>query len=467
MEKNQIKTKRSSSDDLFRKSLTSGRVPDSDRDRKRMILNNLILHIHPPKVAARTLKWTYTWGLGGLAAVLFSVLAVTGVLLEMNYTPSPPQAYLDIVDLKTNVWFGELVRNLHHWSGNFMVVLAVLHLLRVFFTGAHRPPRTMNWIIGILMLLLILGANFTGYLLPWDQLAFWAITVGTSLIDYVPLVGPFLSRLMLGGVEVGASTLLIFYSMHISLIPLALVFLMSFHFWKVRKDGGGLSIPRAPGEAEVTEVEKVTTMPYLVRREMVFTVVGLALLLLWSSLVTAPLEGIANPEVSPNPAKAPWYFMGLQELLVHFHPFVGAIFIPGIAIIALMLLPLYDTDSTSTGIYFRSRRGRYLALYAAGAGILATPAWIFLNDVILNWTELLPSWPPILSNGLLPFLLLIVLLWGFDIFNHRYLKSKTEERILAVFTLLFTGFVILTIIGVFFRGPGMELFWPWDMQTHY
>jgi len=465
MEKNQTSKKSKSKTGLLTKSFTTGKLPDSDRDRKRMVLNNLVLHIHPPRVPARALKWSFTWGLGGLSAVLFSMLAVTGILLEMNYTPRPPQAYLDILDLKTNVWFGDLIRNLHHWSGNFLVVVAVLHLLRVFYTGAHRIPRAMNWLIGIAMLLLVLGANFTGYLLPWDQLAFWAITVGTSLIDYVPIVGPFFSRLLLGGSQVGASTLLTFYSFHISLIPLALVGLMSFHFWKVRKDGGGITIPKSPGEGELTEIEKVTTIPYLVRRELVFAFCGIALLLLWSSIVSAPLEGIANPEVSPNPAKSPWYFMGLQELLVHFHPFVGAILIPGLAIVALAALPFYDTDTESTGVYFRSSRGRYLVLYAVGVAMLAAPAWVLLNENILRWTELLPSWPSILSNGLLPFIWLLLLLVVFDTWNRIVLQARTEERILMMFSLIFVGFVILTIIGIFFRGPGMELFWPWDIPV--
>ena len=259
--------------------------------------------------------------------MLTMILAMTGVLLQMNYTPSPPQAYLDIINMNTNIWFGELIRNLHHWSANLLVVVSVLHLLRVFFTGAYRPPREMNWLIGVAMLLLVLGANFTGYLLPWDQLAFWAITVGTSIIEYIPIIGPGLNRLLLGGPEVGAPTLLNFYSLHISFIPISIVALMSYHFWKVRKDGG-LTIPKKPGEDLPSRPEKVTTIPHLVRRELVFALVWLAIMLFWAMLVPAPLEGIANPDVSPNPAKAPWYFLGLQELMLHFHPLVAAIIIP-------------------------------------------------------------------------------------------------------------------------------------------
>ena len=178
------------------------------------------------------------------------------------------------------------------------------------------------------MLLLVVAANFTGYLLPWDQLAYWAITVGTSILTYIPLVGEGISRLLLGGPEVSAATLLNFYALHISFIPVAIVVLMSIHFWRVRKDGG-LTMPKAPGEVGEPKSERVTTIPHLVRRELVFAIAAIAVLLTWSMLVPAPLEGIANPLHSPNPAKAPWYFLGIQELLLHFHPLVGAVVIPG------------------------------------------------------------------------------------------------------------------------------------------
>lgn len=141
--------------------------------------------------------------MGGLSALLVSILGLTGIILLNNYTPAAPQAYLDILELNSNVWFGELIRNLHHWSANLLIVVAILHLIRVFVTGSYRPPRELNWLIGVAMLLLVLGANFTGCLLPWDQLAFWAITVGTSIISYIPLIGQWLTQLVPGGPEVG------------------------------------------------------------------------------------------------------------------------------------------------------------------------------------------------------------------------------------------------------------------------
>ncbi len=334
--------------------------PSEERERLRATVSNLILHIHPPKVEKRALKFSYTFGLGGLLILLTSVLAVTGVLLLFVYTPSPEAAYDSMIALQTEIRFGNLIRNLHHWSGNAMVVVGVLHLLRVFFTSAYSAPREFNWIMGVTMLLLIVGANFTGYLLPWDQLAYWAITVGTSLLNYIPLIGDPLARLLLGGPEVGAATLTNFYGLHIAVIPLSIFAIASFHIWRVRKDS--LTSPRKLKEEPVTKKERVTTMPHLVNIEFVFALVMLALLIGWSAFVNAPLEEAANPAHSPNPAKAAWYFMGFQELLLHFHPVFGAIVIPGLGLLGMFALPYLERDQDVTGIWFQSVEGRILTL---------------------------------------------------------------------------------------------------------
>lgn len=439
--------------------------PRDDRSRMRLVLDSLVLHLHPAKIPSQTLKWTYTWGLGGLSAMLIGMLAMTGILLQMNYTPTPPQAYLDILALRSNTWFGDLLRNIHHWSANLLVVVVVLHLLRVFFTGSYRRPRELNWLLGIGMFLLVLAANFTGYLLPWDQLAYWAITVGASIITYVPLIGGTLSRLLLGSPEVGAATLLNFYSLHISFIPLGIVIIMSFHFWRVRKDGG-LTTPKKLDVKEGPKVERITTIPHLVRRELVFAVVWLALILGWSMLVQAPLEGIADPAISPNPAKAPWYFLGIQELLLHFHPLVGAILIPALTLAALALLPFYDLTTSSVGVYFRSQRGRYLSLFAAGLSVVLTPLWVVLDEFFIDWAVWMPGWPSLISNGLVPLAILLLGLVGLDEWIKAAFKANREERILALFIFVLVALLILTIIGVYFRGAGMSLVWPWEIIIH-
>jgi len=451
----------------MRNRLAPEGIPSDDRGRMRMVMDSLILHIHPAKVEVTSMKWTYTWGLGGLSALLMMVLGLTGIVLLNNYTPAAPQAYLDILEINSNVWFGELIRNLHHWSANLLIVVAVLHLIRVFVTGSYRPPRELNWLIGVVMLLLVLGANFTGYLLPWDQLAYWAITVGTSIISYVPLIGEWLGRLVLGGPEVGANTLLNFYSMHISFIPLAIFGLMSYHFWRVRKDGG-LTVPKTSPESDASKPERVTTIPHLVHRELIFALSWTAALLAFAMLVPAPLEGIANPALSPNPAKAPWYFMGLQELLLHFHPLVGAIVLPGIAMAGIFALPFFDLNPKSVGVYFRSQRGRSLTVLAIGIALIATPIWVLLDEYVLNWTIWLPTWNTLLSNGLIPLAVVLLPIIFLDGWVHKSFNADTEERVLFITSFVLTAFIVLTVIGIFFRGPGMSLYLPWNMPivTH-
>ena len=160
--------------------------PVMDRDGYRRFFNTLILHFRPRKVPERTLRFTLTWGLGGMAVMLVSMLIGTGVLLKFVYEPFPGQAYESILYIQRHVLFGQLIRNIHHWSANGLIIVAFLHFLRVFFTSAFHPPRQFNWIIGLGLFFIVLCSNFTGYLMPWDQLAFWAVTICTGILEYIP-----------------------------------------------------------------------------------------------------------------------------------------------------------------------------------------------------------------------------------------------------------------------------------------
>ncbi len=435
---------------------------DTERSRLKYVMNNLILHIHPSKVARPTLKFTYTWGLGGMAILLLAVLVGTGILLMFVYTPSPDTAYNDMLALQTDVNFGQLLRNLHHWSGNLLVIVAFLHLLRVFFTGGMRPPREFNWALGVALLLLVVGANFTGYLLPWDQLAYWAVTVGSSLLGYIPFVGESLSQLILGGPEVSAATLTNFYGLHVAIIPMLIFFIASFHIWRVRKDT--LSIPRNLDEEPTGRVEKVSTLPNLVSIEVVFALVVMAGLLLWASWVNAPLEAAADPNHSPNPAKAAWYFMGLQELLLHFHPVFGAIVIPALGMAGLVVFPYLRFDTDSEGIWFRSRKGRRMAWVAAISALIVTPLLVLWDEYVLDLPALLPDLPTIVSNGWIPLIFVLISLAAYYWLVKWWFKATRDEARQAVFIVLVVSFIILTIIGVAFRGEGMALMWPWEVM---
>jgi quinol-cytochrome oxidoreductase complex cytochrome b subunit len=212
--------------------------PDNPLDRSLTMTSNVFLHLHPVKVSRKSLKWSYSFGLGITAAILFVVLVFTGVLLMFYYVPSVERAYVTMKEIQLSVPLGQFTRNMHRWSAHAMVLIVVLHMARVFYTGAHKPPREFNWVIGVFLLLLTLGASFTGYLLPWDQLSFWAITVGTNIAGYAPGAGPVMREILLGGGEVGQNAIIRFYTLHIALLPLLITLLVSVHIWRVRKDGG-------------------------------------------------------------------------------------------------------------------------------------------------------------------------------------------------------------------------------------
>ena len=212
--------------------------PDNPLDRSLTMTSNVFLHMHPVKVSRKSLKWSYSFGLGVMSAILFGVLVFTGVLLMFYYVPSVERAYTTMKEIQLSVPLGQLTRNMHRWSAHGMVLVVALHMARVFYTGAHKPPREFNWVIGVFLLLLTLGASFTGYLLPWDQLSFWAITVGTNIAGYAPGAGPVMREILLGGGEVGQNAIIRFYTLHVALLPLLITLLVSVHVWRVRKDGG-------------------------------------------------------------------------------------------------------------------------------------------------------------------------------------------------------------------------------------
>jgi quinol-cytochrome oxidoreductase complex cytochrome b subunit len=402
---------------------------DTPRGRALQSFSNVFLHVYPVRIPKRVLRIRYSFRLGFISAVLFGILLVTGVYLMFVYTPSVNSAYGDMQTLKTGVGYGQLIRNVHRWAAHLMVLTVFLHLVRVFYAGAYKKPREFNWVIGVMLLLLTLAFSFTGYLLPWDQLAYWAVTVGTDLVHYIPLVGSKLQDLLIGGTQVGQSTLLRFYALHVAVLPMSLALLLTVHIWRVRKDGfaversdvGSFSeeaterpaaAPAAAAMAQATpelyggrvrllgvvDRESVTeaarpvddtvfTWPHLLVRHVVVTLGVCATVLALGVAFTAPLRGLANPNVTPEPAKAPWYFSGLQELLSHFDPLVAGILIPAGAVITFVLLPYIDRNPDT--------RARY------------------------------------------------------------------RKVAVVVFSMLLAIAVALTVIGVFFRGPGWKFVTPW------
>jgi quinol---cytochrome c reductase cytochrome b subunit, bacillus type len=220
------------------RSLFRQPYPSTSRTRALAVMNNVFLHLHPVRVKRHAVRYTYTFCLGGISFFLFLVLTVTGLYLMFFYVPDVSRAYQDILSIENSVAFGTLVRNMHRWAAHLMVLTVFLHMIRVFYHGAYKPPREFNWVIGVLLLFSTLWLSFTGYLLPWDQIAFWAVTVGSQMATYAPLIPSQSQLFLLGGIEVGQNTLLRFYVFHVIAFPLIAAILMIVHFWRIRKDGG-------------------------------------------------------------------------------------------------------------------------------------------------------------------------------------------------------------------------------------
>jgi quinol-cytochrome oxidoreductase complex cytochrome b subunit len=237
--------------------------PSTPRGRAMTSFHNFFLHIYPVKVPKEVVGVRTTLRLGFIATTLFGILFVSGMYLMFFYHPAPPDAYFDMHTLSTTVTFGQFVRNVHRWAAHLMVLVVFLHLMRVFYSGAYKAPRQFNWVLGVILLLLTLLLSFTGYLLPWDQLSYWAITVGTNIAGYVPLIGSHVRSLMLGGNEVGANTLLRFYVLHIYFLPALMVVIVAVHIWRVRKDNFAVvdrhaeaaPLTEPPRKAEVADVQ--------------------------------------------------------------------------------------------------------------------------------------------------------------------------------------------------------------------
>jgi quinol-cytochrome oxidoreductase complex cytochrome b subunit len=413
--------------------------PRSDRDAGDAIVANFALHWFPAKVFKASLDWSYSFWLGTISAALLLLLVVSGLPLLFLYVPSVERAYGSVKDIEWVVTFGSWIRSVHRLSAHLMVAAVFLHLVRVFLTGAYKngagrsQRREWNWVIGIAMLLLTLFLSFTGYLLPWDQLAFWAVTVGTNIAASVPWIGPEIRELLIGGRNIDQPTLIRFYVLHVILLPGLLGALFAYHMWRIRKDGG---LARVDGVATLREKaaeEPVRTKTYtllgvargtaptvraasleardltvnsvndLVRRASAVVLGTFAVISVLASLVRSPLEEAANPLVTPNPAKAPWYFLWLQEIVTDTTftiggftvngAFFGGVILPGLILAVLTAWPWLDrSPAGATGVWFHGNRRKQNA--------------VFLLAVLLV--------------------------------------------------------VLLTIVGTFLRGPSWEFFWPWQ-----
>ena len=479
-------------------------MPVSDRTRASTMFNNFFLHVQGVKTHRNTLRPTYTLGLGLISLFLLLIVVASGALLMVYYNPSLEHAYNTVKDINYVVFGGRLVRNIHKWAGEGMIIFVLLHMARVFYTGSYGKGREFNWVVGIGLLVLTFGLNLSGYMLPWDQLAYWALVIVSNIIQsprevtdalgithYLD-VGGFFKELFLGGTVAGKESLNRVYALHIMFLPLFLFVLLGVHFWRIRKDGGltrpeedpgaggadreGPAVEKSGGvfptyktyglmelargrtPAVDTDVENtVLSWPNLLVAELAVLVFTLAAVLIYAFYVDAPLKELANPMIPENPAKAPWYFLGLQELL-SYSAFTGGVALPGLALAGLALIPYLDREPGHVGVWFSGPRGRRIALEALAAGALANVALLaFVVRVgwLRNW------WPDV------PQLLITVVnpgtIWvGFMIAWSLWVVKRTDSTrmgAVALFTMFLVSYVIFTAMGTYFRGPNWGFFW--------
>jgi quinol-cytochrome oxidoreductase complex cytochrome b subunit len=330
-------------------------------------------HLHPPTIPLPQARWRYTLGAGGLAIFLTLVLGLTGILEMFFYVPTPQQAGLSIQAITFIIPYGGLIRNIHFWAAQALVIVAVIHLLRVVFTGAFVLPRRFNFILGIILLVITLFMNFTGYVLRWDEGIRWALTVGTNLLKTIPLVGSQVYGFVIGGARPGPATLTRFYAWHIFGLTLIMLILIGWHIFRVRRDGG----IAAPTPEKRSDPRRITRFE-LVRREVLAAILATAVLLLVGTLVPAPLGApIQDFALAPlAETRAPWFFLWIQQMLRYGDAFWLGVGLPLGMLAVLVALPylLPAIPEEQKGRWF-PRAGRWAQILVAALAL----AWLALT----------------------------------------------------------------------------------------
>lgn len=358
-----------------------GEPPGRPNPRYRVHTNSFWFHIRPRWYPKSVTRFTYTLALGWLSAFLAIVLGISGFILMIYYTPSTDMAYVDMLNIIEGVPLGKIVRDVHRLAGELMVITVALHMVRVFVTASYKPPRSFNWMVGVVLLLITVGFSYSGYLLPWDQIAYWAITIGTSVADAVPVLGPHIQQWLLGGQAVGQLALLRFYTLHVIILSIALVIMFGVHYYKVVKQG--ISLPVAVEAKGGKDEERIPFVPDILGRELMWVMLAtLALLIpvIWG-LYSAPLEAQANPFMTPLHSTAPWYFLWIQGLIKLPDIFGGiiegklvyGIIVPTTAFAILFALPYIDRNPS------RRLQDRKLALSLGALVIVALAVLTFMG----------------------------------------------------------------------------------------
>lgn len=432
-----------------------------------IINRNFFLHIHANRVHVHSMKPAYTFGLGIILGFLFLLMLFTGLILMVYYTPSVETAYQSVKDIVNVVPGGRIIRNMHRWASQGMVIVVFLHLLRVFYTGSYLGNRSLNWVIGVVLLIITLLSNFSGYLLPWDQLAYWAVTIGSNiaasareLTDLLGITnvfdpGGFLKKILIGGETVGQPALSRFFTMHVILLPVAMLIMLGIHFWRIRKDGG-LSRPVQYAE-DKGSTNKWYAWPVLMWTELGLLLLVVVVVLFIALVADAPLQEQANPSFPENPAKSPWYFLGIQEL-VSYSAFSGGLLIPVLYLVFLFSIPYKDREDSYVGEWFSGKKGLKVVWRSAVFALLLVVLQLFVM-IRFGW---LRDWFPEISQWFVMLINPATITGGLFILLAEMVRRRSQSSrmaALALFTSTFMALVIFTIVGIWFRGPNWEFFW--------
>jgi quinol-cytochrome oxidoreductase complex cytochrome b subunit len=299
-------------------------------------------HLHPPTIPTAQARWRHTLAAGGTAIFLILILGVTGILEMFYYVPNPQEAALSVQTITYHVPFGGFVRNLHYWSAQLLLIVSAIHLLRVVFTAAYSHPRRFNYLLGLGLFVLVILLDFTGYILRWDSGICYPLVTGTNLLKTIPLIGNFLYRITVGGGEACNTALLRFYTWHIFGLTIVAFILVAWHAFRVRRDGG-IAVP--PPQLR-TNNERISRNE-LVRREVLAIFIVSIVLILMASFLPAPIAPPMPESVSirssvlqsVDDARAPWFFLWVQQMLKWGNPFIFGVLIPFGILLLLALIP--------------------------------------------------------------------------------------------------------------------------------
>ncbi len=356
-----------------------GEAPGRPNQRLKPHSESFILHIKPTYYHESVTRFTHTFRLGLLSTYLFLVETITGIFLMIWYAPSPDRAYDDMIRLLSSVPFGQFMRDVHRLGAEMMVAIVTLHMVRTYLTGSYKAPRQFTWFTGVLLLVITLFLSFSGYLLPWDQLAFWAVTIGTSMAEAVPpkIVGETVNLLARGAPDIGANGLLRFYLLHVFFLPILLILFFFVHYYKVVHFG--ISLPAAEEEVGQDTANKVPAdrrvyfLPDVLIDEASFLIGFTALMILITAFFfQAPLESIANPQSTPLHTVAPWYFYWLQGMLKIADKMIAGVILPGVLLVLLIAIPYLDQNPSRR---FKDRRVAIISGIVAGV-VMIILSWM-------------------------------------------------------------------------------------------